>query len=235
MKVVAVIPCYNEEQFIGDIVTRTRQYVSKVIVANDGSTDRTALLAQEAGAVVVHNVSRQGFGSSMILGLDAALRDYNPDIIVTLDGDGQHNPDEIPLVVEPIDKGEADLVIGSRFIGDYSIKRYRKFGIGVITLIYNIWSGHHHIKDSQSCLRAYSRELLDNIIFIENGFGFSTEILIKARAKGYRIKEVPISCIYHEEFGMNSTMNPVKHGLDVAWRTFVWRWKLRNGGKRCSL
>lgn len=226
MKVVAVIPCYNEEKTIADIVNRTARYVEKVIVADDCSIDNTANIASEAGANVVRGKFQQGFGGNMMSGIKSALANGKPDIVVTLDGDGQHNPDEIPQVIEPIMNGQVDIVIGSRFMGNYNAPRYRKFGIDVITWLYNV-GDKQKITDSQSCLRAYKREVLEVINLEECGFGLSTEVLIKARAYGFRIKEVPISCIYHKEFSMNSSMNPIKHGLGVALCTIKWRLRIR--------
>ena len=224
MKIVAVIPCLNEKDTIGDIVARAKKYVERIIVADDGSTDGTSHAAQKEGVFVVRSISRQGFGGNVAMGICAACSE-EADIVVTLDGDGQHNPDEIPQVVEPILNGEADLVIGSRFKECYKLPRYRKFGIDIITRLYNI--GHKQkITDGQSCFRAYSRQLLEAVDTKEWGFGFSTEILIKARGQGFRIKEVPISCIYHKEFSMNSSMNPVKQGLVVVLSTIKWRLKV---------
>jgi len=227
MRTVAVIPCFNEEQTIAGIVAIAARYVDMVVVADDGSTDETSDAAYGAGAVVVRGASRQGFGRNVALGLQTALSRDSFSIVVTLDGDGQHDPSEIPLVVKPIIEDRADLVIGSRFMGEYNVPRYRKFGIDVITWLYNI-GVEQKILDAQSCLRAYKRELLEDVACVEEGFGFSTEILIKARTKGYRILETPIRCIYHNDFKMNSSMNPISHGVGVALCTAKWRLRLRN-------
>ena len=142
------------------------------------------------------------------------------DIVVVLDADLQHDPDEIPKLIEPIQKGLADVVIGSRFLLPHKIPTYRKFGIWVITLAYNF--GHKPITDAQSGFRAYSRKFLDSIKLEDNGFAHSTEILIKARKQYFRIVEVPISCIYHN-LEQDSHSNPIKHGLSVLLKTIYWR------------
>jgi hypothetical protein len=132
---------------------------------------------------------------------------------VTLDGDGQHDPDEIPAVVAPILEAEADIVIGSRFLGGYNnVAPYRKFGIDVITFLYN-FGAREKITDGQSCFRAYSKQALEILQIREDGFGFSVETLVQARKAGLRIGEASISCIYHEE---SHSMNPVLHGVGVA-------------------
>ena len=229
-KIIAAIPCLNEKQFINDVVTRARRYVDRVIVVDDGSTDNTSEAAQSAGAHVIRHEKRQGAGAATRSAFEAA-KTYDADVLVTLDGDGQHNPDEIPQVLVPIINGEADLVIGSRFIQSTqqiqetqrtNIRCYRKFGIDVITWLYNL-SSMVKVSDSQSCFRAHSRRLLKDIDITENGFGFSVEVLIKARRKGFVITEVPISCVYHSQ---GSSLNPVAHGLGVAFN--VIRLRLRN-------
>lgn len=212
-RIIAAIPCLNEERFIGDIVTRSKKYVDKVFVVDDGSIDNTAKASRAAGAQVIRHKSRQGAGAATKTAFKVAKMN-DVDVLVTLDGDGQHNPDEIPLVLAPILRNEADLVIGSRFLHPNfeGIPKYRKFGIDVITWLYNFGS-KLKISDSQSCFRAYSRRLIEAVNITENGFGFSVQTLIQARAKGLVITEAPISCIYHSQ---GSSLNPVTHGLGVA-------------------
>jgi len=213
-KIIAAIPCLNEGQFIGDIVTRSRKYVDTVIVIDDGSTDNTTEVAKAARAEVIRHETRQGAGAATRSAFEAA-KAYNADVLVTLDGDGQHNPDEIPQVLAPILCGEADLVIGSRFLlqNIKKVPKYRKFGIDVITWLYNLGS-KKKISDSQSCFRAHSRRLLEAMNITENGFGFSVQVLIQAKRKGFVIKEVPVSCIYHSQ---GSSINPISHGLGVVF------------------
>ena len=223
MKVVAVIPCYDEETMIADIVKRASGVVDGVIVVDNGSKNGTANIARKVGAMVVE-CGEHGAGAATEFGMNTALETEHHNIIVTLDGDGQHNADEIPKLVKPIKNGKADLVIGSRFLGEYKLPKYRKFGIDVITWLYN-FGYKQKITDGQSCFRAYSREALKVIMPIEErGFAFSVETLIKARVNGLRIVEVPISCIYHNR-RQDSTLNPIGHGLSVAFGVVKWRMK----------
>ncbi|HEY76496.1 MAG TPA: glycosyltransferase [Thermoflexia bacterium] len=217
--VVAAIPCYNEARFIGDVVRRAREHVDAVVVVDDGSTDGTAEAARAAGAQVVRHEANRGPGAAARTCLEVG-REMRADVVVTLDGDGQHNPDEIPEVVSPVLSGEADLVIGSRFMGRYNnVAAYRRFGINVITFLYNMGSSAK-ITDGQSCFRAYGRRALEVLNITEDGFGFSVETLIQARRAGLRIREVPISCVYHEE---SHSLNPVIHGVGVAWKVVEHR------------
>jgi len=219
-KIIAAIPCLNEEAFIGDIVTRAKKYVDKVIVIDDGSTDNTSKAARAAGAKVIKHKTNQGAGAATRTAFEAAKRSH-ADILVTLDGDGQHNPDEIPQLLAPIINEEADLVIGSRFLtpNPQQMPKYRKFGIDVITFLYNFGS-KARVSDAQCCFRAQNRRLIEAVTITEAGFGFSVQVLIQARKKGFTIKEVPISCIYHSD---GSSLNPVTHGLGVAFNVIKHR------------
>jgi glycosyltransferase involved in cell wall biosynthesis len=210
-KVIAAIPCYNEEQFIGDVVRRVSRSVDQVVVVDDGSSDRTAEVAEAAGATVVRHEVNQGPGGAYKTCFRVA-RENGAEILITLDGDDQHDPDELPRLLQPLLSGEADLVVGSRFLGQYDVPRYRKFGINVITFLYNVGS-KVKVVDAQSCYRGYNRKALDRLHITEDGFGFSVELLVQARRNGLRIVEAPISCIYHEA---SHSMNPVLHGVGVA-------------------
>jgi FkbM family methyltransferase len=219
--ITAVIPCHNEAHSIGDIVIRAKKYCQRVIVIDNNSTDETAEVAENAGAEV-HSCWTKGVGRATDLGFEYANDDA---IVVTLDGDGQHDPDEINKVIKPILKGEADLVIGTRYTDIHYMPRYRRIGVDIITLAYNF--GHRFIHDGQSGFRAYSGEVVRALKPIqENGFSFSVETLVRARAKGFRIGEVPITCLYHQDFKLNSSMNPIRHGVSLLCGVLKWRMKL---------
>ncbi len=248
-KIVAVIPAYNVENTIAQVVEETKKHCDEVIVVDDASSDNTPRIIQGLGIRYALCGKNHGQGLATRIGMKMAL-DLGANIIVTLDSDGQHNPNEIPQVIEHILDGKADLVIGSRFmsglpkkykpkdLGFYScyeeeyqykhfkIPHYRKFGIDIINWLYNVCNDKKLI-DTQSCLRAYTGELVEKLRIEEDGFEFSTETLIKARKMKARMVEVPVSCIYHNR-KQDSSMNPLKHGLRVAWKTIGWRIKLWN-------
>ena len=227
-KVVVAIPSLNTESIIGEVVSKAKKYVNQVIVVNDGSHDNTAREAEASGAMVVNHEGNKGYGEAIKSGFEVA-KVSNADILVVLDGDGQHDPNDIPTVLEPILSGKADLVIGSRFLGGKTnIPRYRKFGIQVITFLYNFGSGTK-VSDAQSGFRAYEREVLGAFPITESQLGASVEIIIRAREKGFVISEVPISCLYPLA---GSSRNPVIHGLKVAFA--VVKLRLKSRGWRVS-
>jgi len=221
-KVIAAIPCYNEERFIGEVVLKAKRHVDQVIVIDDGSRDGTVEAAKVTGALIVNHGVNKGYGES-VKSCFAAAKANHADVLVIFDGDGQHNPDELPPALALILNGRADMVIGSRFLsGQTNIPRYRKFGIDVITWLFNVGS-KVKVSDAQSGFRVYSRRILDTISLTEKGMAISVEVIIKAREKGFTIQEVPISCTYHSK---SSTLNPVSHGLGVALTVVKLRSKI---------
>ena len=227
-RTTAVIPAYNAEFTIGEIVKKTLPYVDEVIVVDDGSRDRTSEIARSLGAKVYTLVRNHGTGYATTFGLESV---WDSEVVVTLDSDGQHDPSEIPKLCKPILDREADVVIGSRFIGllgdieKYWMPKYRRLGIDVITLAYNF--GHKPITDAQCCFRAFRVSELWKSLPLTHRFGFSTEMLIRARKHRLRIVEVPISCKYRG-LKEDSTMNPIKHGISVLLDTIMWRVELLN-------
>jgi glycosyltransferase involved in cell wall biosynthesis len=223
MKTIAIIPCYNEEETIGDIVTIAQKHVDKVVVCDDASTDNTAFIAGMRGAVVLKHKEHHGVGYMMQGGFNVA-RWANADVIITLDGDGQHNPDDIPSLVKPIVDGIVDVVFGTRKEKG-QMPKYRRFGNAVVNWLCNVNSSCK-ISDNTCGFRAFSRESLQILLPIsEQKFGSIVEMLIKAKARGLKIAEVPIQCIYHKNYRQNSTLNPIILGIILVWKTTFWRLK----------
>lgn len=234
-KVVAAIPCYNTEPFIRDVVVGARAYVDQVIVIDDGSSDGTAIAARAAGALVKSHSANRGYGEAIKSCFEMA-RAAAADVLVILDGDKQHNPDEIPRLLAPILNEEADLTIGSRFpqVDDLSREhygsqetrttttpRYRAFGIKVITGFWNFGSATK-ISDAQSGFRAYSKNAFQGLFLSETGMSISIEILEEIRRRQLAITEVPISCQYTES---NISFKAVEHGLTVLFSVLRIRWQ----------
>lgn len=212
-KVIAAIPCFNTRSFIADLVHRAKKHVDQVIVIDDGSHDGTAAAATAAGAVVISHGTNRGYGEAIKSCFEAA-RLNAADVLVVLDGDGQHNADEIPHILKPVLSREADIVIGSRFLSrQNNMPGYRRFGIGIINFLYNIGT-RIKVSDAQSGFRAYSRQAIDGLSIREKGMAVSIEILAKSRRKGFVIQEVPISCSYSL---LKLSVPAVKHGFGVAF------------------
>ena len=212
------IPAYNEETKIKDVVKKSLPYVDKVIVCDDGSTDSTAALSKKAGAIVISHATNLGYGAAISTLFDYC-RKNNAEIMVTLDGDGQHNPDQVPDLINIILKHNVDVVIGSRSLrDDKDLPSYRRAGIKIITSTINS-ATDLKVTDSQSGFRAYSRTAIDLIHPAESGMAVSTEILLKISNNGLSIAEVPITVSYT---GDTSTEHPVSHGAHVIGTTLKY-------------
>lgn len=212
--ITVILPAYNEEVSIGSIVLLTRLYADKVIVVDDGSSDRTTDIASKAGAeVIVHKVNT-GKGGALRTGFAAAV-ERGADVIVTMDSDAQHNPADIPRLVAPILKGEADMVNGSRYLNglDKNTPAYRRVGQTVLDTATNLNSGLR-ITDSQSGFRAFAASTADIFRFRAQGMAIESEMLADAGKAGLRITEVEIGVRYDVD---GSTLNPVKHGIQVLF------------------
>jgi len=215
-KIIAAIPCFNEERFIGSVVLKAKRYVDRVIVIDDGSTDATGKVATEAGAKVYRNKQNQGYGAAIRSAI-AKGQNLRADILVILDGDGQHDPKDIPKLVRPIINETADVAVGSRFMGKgEKPPLYRRLGQRVLTIITNVGSGQR-ISDSQSGFRAYNVKTLKGLNLTESGMSISSEIQFAVSRSGLRVAEVPIAISYSEK----AKRNPVGHGAGVLSRLAV--------------
>ncbi len=212
MKTAAIIPAFNEEVAIGSVVLLSLEHVDEVLVVDDGSTDRTARVAEMAGARVLRHHKNLGKGAALKTGFQAT----DADVIVTLDADGQHDPAEIPKLMEPIIRGEADIVNGSRYLHgtDENTPRYRRVGQKILDTATNISTGLE-ITDTQSGFRAFSSKTIPHFRFRDPGFVVESEMLADAAEAGLRIMEVEVGVRYDVD---GSTRNPVSHGVSVLLR-----------------
>jgi glycosyltransferase involved in cell wall biosynthesis len=215
--IIAIIPAYNESETIGKVVAETSKYVSSVIVIDDGSTDNTAEVASSMNATVVRNRHNAGKGAALKRGFIECLK-CGPDVVITLDADGQHDPGEIPKLLQPILDEEADVVIGSRYrrtsLSVQMIPRYRRIGLSFIDFM-NRNLANSRVEDSQSGFRLYSKSVLSLMSqYSSKGFGAEMEQLATAELYGLRIVEVPIS-IRYEGLKNTSKQNPFSHGIHI--------------------
>lgn len=217
--IVAGIPAYNEEKTIAGVILTAQRHVDMVIVADDGSTDLTGEIAHRLGAVVIHHDRNMGYGAA-IKTLFKKAKDMNADVLVTLDSDGQHDPNEIPRMIQPILEDRADIVVGSRFLLEangglrFGVPAYRRWGIKLLTRLSNGSGINGHLSDGQSGFRAYNRKAVNNLKLHEEGMGISAEILMKAGQQGLRVSEVPAVMNYHDLD--TSTHHPLRHGFSVV-------------------
>jgi glycosyltransferase involved in cell wall biosynthesis len=214
-KIIAGIPAYNESDHITDIVLDARKYVDEVVVIDDGSSDDTAEKAAQAGAVLVRHPYNRGYGAS-IQDIFTEARKRNPDVLVILDADGQHDPHEIPHLVKPVLDGY-DFVVGSRQKQSGKIPLYRRMGqrfiLGSVKML-----TPHQLTDSECGFRAFSRRAVNSLDLKEEGMAISAETVAEAARKRLKTTEVPVTAIYHKD---SSTLNPFSHGLSVITRIIV--------------
>jgi dolichol-phosphate mannosyltransferase len=209
---IAAMPAYNEERSIAKMVFMCRKYADMVVVVDDGSVDSTADIAQAMGAYVIRHPENRGYGGALQTCFETA-RNLAADCMVILDSDGQHDPAEIPKLLEPLNGG-CDVVIGSRFINGNgkNVPIFRKMGMKVLDAATNI-GGQIKVSDTQSGLRAYGRKAIEKININNNNMSGGSEILMQIKDNDLKIKEVEIHCSYDVERA--STQNPVTHGLGV--------------------
>lgn len=207
VKVIVAMPAYNEGRYIGSLILQARQYADEVIVVDDGSTDFTTKVAKLAGATVIRHEENKGYGIA-IQSILAEVKKRNPDILITLDADSQHNPEEIPVLIRAVREG-FDVVIGSRQIEMHNIPRYRRVGQQVLSYLTGILS-RSRVSDTESGFRSYSRRAIALLEPRQKGFGICAEIVAEANAKGLKVTEIPVTAIYT---GDGSTLNPIRHGL----------------------
>lgn len=212
VNVVAIIPAYNEEKALADVIGKTLEHVDEVIVVDDGSSDKTSEVAIEAGARVIKHSVNLGKGEALKSGFKAIDDD---SIIITIDGDGQHNPSEIPDLVRPIIEDGADLVNGSRYMNgpEENTPAYRRVGQKVLDIATNISAGTK-VTDSQSGFRAFSPKSKNVFRFKDTGFGIESEMLVDAAEEGLKIVEIPITVRYDLD---GSTKDPITHGVGVLF------------------
>lgn len=209
-RLVAVIPAYNEERFIGSVVLKAHRHARHVLVVDDGSTDATAEIAAAAGATVLRHKTNAGKGVALTTGFRHALT-LDPCAVITIDADGQHVPGEISAVAEPVLKGEADIVVGSRYLGERcEVPLHRIWGHRAFNLLTNAAS-RVSVSDSQSGFRAFSIRALQAISFQSHSFSVESEMQFVAREHDLTMLEVPITIHYHDK-----PKRPVlAHGLIV--------------------
>jgi glycosyltransferase involved in cell wall biosynthesis len=210
--IIAAMPAYNEANRIANVILGCRKHVDKVVVIDDGSYDNTAELAESLGAYVVRHETNKGYGAALKNCFEAA-RKLDANAMVIIDSDGQHNPNEIPKLLEPLKNG-FDLVIGSRFVdgNGKNVPTYRKAGMKVLDVATS-FAGGLKVTDSQSGFRAYGKKAIERINLNDSDMSAGSEILIQAKDHKLKYTEVEIHCRYDLE--NTSSQSPFIHGSKV--------------------
>jgi len=214
---IACVPAYNEEGVIGKLIKKILPLVDSVVVCDDGSSDLTSKEAKDAGAFVIRHSRNKGKGAALKSLFDYAKRS-NADVIVTIDGDGQFLPEEIPKLTKDIEDGKSDIVIGYRFETEKDMPTYRKLGNKILDEV-SKKAANLNLRDTQSGFRAYSKQAIEKIHFRNDGFVADSEILIDASEKNLSISEHNVTVLYNTG-NRTSTKNPIRHGGGVLISLF---------------
>ncbi len=213
-KIIVGIPLYNSEETIASVILTCSDYAHEVVCIDDFSTDLSAEIAKKAGAVIISHDTNRGVGGVAKTFFNYA-KQKNATIVVLIDSDGQHNPDDLPKLIAPLIENKADLVIGSRFVsggGSKNMPAYRKFGLKLINTV-SKWHSNQLVRDTQSGYRAFNHKAINSVRFENEGMKSSLEILESISDKGLRIIEVPTTIRY--DLKNTSSLHPIPHGLSV--------------------
>ncbi len=222
MKICCIIPAYQESQAIAQVVQTTRKYIDCVFVVDDGSTDGTGDIAERSGAVVLRHPRNLGKGAALRTGFQKALQ-ADCGIIITLDGDGQHDPNLIPRFLTKIKTDKADVVVGSRYTTlAETMPLFRKLSNLMTSILLRLLF-RIPITDSQSGYRAFRKRLIERITIRDNGFAAETEILIDAKRAGGTFAELSISTIYGTEKSKIRAHRDIARWLSTLFRSLIHR------------
>lgn len=222
--VMIVIPAYNEEQTIGKVISSLREHgYTQVLVVDDGSSDQTSAVAKQEGAMVLRHVYNRGYGGALGTALKAAVQS-RADIIVTMDADGQHDPADLPHLVAPIVRGEADVVIGTRMLDPQGMPWSRRCANRIANLVTHLLF-HSTASDSQCGLRALSQEAAGCLWLTTSGMEISSEIIAEIARNRLRCQELPVKAIY-TAYSLSKGQS-FSHGLHTLHKLILARVRRR--------
>lgn len=218
LKMVALIPAYQCARTIGRVVRGCREHLERIIVVDDGSTDGTAQAALAAGAHVLSLPRNCGKGTALSHGFAAALA-MKPAAIALLDGDGQHDPADLPRLIQAFTAGSGDLIVGSRMADWGQIPRARFLTNFIGSRILS-WMTGLELEDSQSGYRLISAPLLERLGLDARGYAIESEMLIKAARLGARVAHVPVATIYD---GAPSHFQPIRDTARICLESIYYK------------
>jgi len=218
-KIWIVIPAYNEEKKIGEVVRKLKKTGFNVIVVDDGSKDKTGKIARKNGARVYTHIINRGLGGALNTGISATIMN-NADVIITCDADGQHSIEDIKKIAEEIEKGNADVVIGSRLVDSNGMPLSRKIGnLGLNVITWILFGAY--FSDTQSGLRAFSRAAAEKIKIKTNRMEVSSEIINEIKRNKLKLKEVPIKAIY-TDYSLKKGQKNI-NGIRIVYKLLIKR------------
>lgn len=217
MTVCAIIPCYNVGPRCIPVILETGRHVDRVVVVDDGSTDETRACIMQSGAELVALERNRGKGFALLEGFARVLGDPTVEVVITLDGDGQHDPREIPALLAAFSAGTADLIIGAR-TGPWNAMPFRRRLANRCSAFFISRLCGQQLSDSQSGFRLISRPALERLLpLLQPGrYETETQMLILASRSGLRISSVPIATIYSESASAVSCFHPLWDTLRIT-------------------
>ncbi len=212
--VFAVIPGYNEERMIGEVIRKTKRYIKDIIVVDDGSKDKTYDIADGSGAVALRHVVNLGKGAALKTGCDYAIS-KGAKVIIAIDADGQHKPEDIPRFLKEIN--DNDIVFGYRSL-DKNMPFILRYGNWFISTCVRILYGIS-LKDTQSGYRCFTREAYRKIRWDAQDYSMESEMIARAGKHDLRYSQIPIETIYNEKYKGTTVIDGIKIVLNMIW----WR------------
>lgn len=221
MKVVAVIPAYNEASRLGGVLESLRPLVDKIVVVDDGSTDATSEVARSHGAMLLRHVINRGQGAALRTGTLAALR-LQPEVVVHWDADGQHDPAALDALLAPLARAEADVVYGSRFLGlraeGMPWSRRTVLCLGRVFSQYALGIPYG-VSDPQSGLRALRAQVAQELVFYQDGMAHCSEMLRWVTRSAWRWQEVPVTVHYSDDSLRKG--QKAHHAVKIVWELLL--------------
>jgi glycosyltransferase involved in cell wall biosynthesis len=230
MEVCALIPVYNEAPHLHDVIKGCLKHVKAVFVVDDGSTDGSGEIAKKAGAIVLRHSINRGKGVALKTGFRGILQEGKWDAVIVLDGDGQHNWDEIPMFISHSLEGGYDVVVGNRMRDIRSMPLERTTTNWLSSFILSALT-RQEIKDSQCGFRLVKTDALNRLVLRTRKYDTESEMLVEAARKGFRIGNVPIATIYGDE---RSYIHPVLDTLRFVRVALKCAFRGKGGGKTAA-
>ncbi len=210
-----LIPTYNNQNTLSDVIESVLKYTDRIIVVNDGATDRTEeILSRYSNITVVKHKLNKGKGVALRTGFKKAL-ELGYRYVITIDSDGQHNPEELPAFLEKIEKEPDSLIVGARNMEQSSVPGKSSFGHKFSNFWYKVETGID-LPDTQSGYRLYPVEKLQGMKFFTNKFEFEIEVIVRAAWRGINVTSVPVSVVYFPEETRVTHFRPVRDFTRVS-------------------